>query len=154
MPSIGQENLETVMIDFFGARALRSGDFDAAAALLHPDVAWHALREDWVCHGREEVLDTFRWGLDERREIDALEFTRGGEQVVLGARGPSIGAVGGEPLEGQIFNVFTLRDGRIVRIDDYRRRNEALTAAGVAADVPGADCGRVRQAGGVLYIKL
>jgi hypothetical protein len=90
------------------------------------------LREEWVCHGREEVLDTFRWGLEQRREIDALEFTRAGEQVVLGARGPSIGPAE-EPL-GQIFNVFTLRDGRILRIEDYRRRGEALTAAGIAED--------------------
>jgi len=71
-------------------------------------------------------------GLEQRREIDALEFTRGGEQVVLGARGPNIGPAE-EPL-GQIFNVFTLRGGRIVRIDDYRGRREALTAAGVAED--------------------
>jgi hypothetical protein len=70
------------------------------------------LREEWVCHGREEVVDTFRWGLEQRREIDALEFTRGGEHVVLGARGPNIGPAE-EPL-AQIFNVFTLRDGRIV----------------------------------------
>ena len=84
MPSIAQENLETVMIDFFGA--LRRGDFEAAAGLLDPDVSWQGLREEWVCHGREEVIDTFRWGLEQRREIDALEFTRGGEQVVLGAR--------------------------------------------------------------------
>jgi len=132
MPSTSQENLEMVMIDFFGA--LRRGDFDAAAGLLDPDVTWQGLREDWVCHGREEVIETFRWGLDERREIDALEFTRSGEQVVMGARGPSITEVGGEPLEGQIFNVFTLRDGRIVRIDDYRRRAEALSAAGIPAD--------------------
>src|SRR5438128_878682 len=82
MPSIGQENLETVMIDFFGA--LRRGDFEAAAGLLDPDVSWQGLREEWVCHGREEVIDTFRWGLEQRREIDALEFSRGGEQVVLG----------------------------------------------------------------------
>src|SRR6266540_2967645 len=123
MPSIGQENLETVMIDFFGA--LRRGDFEAAAGLLDPDVSWQGLREEWVCHGREEVIDTFRWGLERRREIDALEFTRGGEQVVLGARGPSIGPAE-EPLD-QIFNVFTLRDGRIVRIDDYRGRREALS---------------------------
>ena len=116
MPSIGQENLETVMIDFFGA--LRRGDLEAAAGLLDPDVSWQGLREEWVCQGRAEVIDTFRWGLEQRREIDALEFTRGGEQVVLGARGPSIGPAE-EPL-GQIFNVFTLRDGRIVRIDDYR----------------------------------
>jgi ketosteroid isomerase-like protein len=133
MPSIGQENLETVMIDFFGA--LRRGDFDDAAGLLDPDVSWQGLRAEWVCHGREEVVDTFRSGLERRREIDALEFTRGGEQVVLGARGASIDAVEDEPLEGQIFNVFTLRDGRIVRIEDYRGRREALTAAGVAENV-------------------
>ena len=131
MPSIGQENLETIMIDFFGA--LRRGDFEAAAELLDPDVSWQGLREEWVCHGRDEVLETFRWGLERRREIDALEFTRAGEQVVLGARGPSIGPAE-EPL-GQIFNVFTLRDGRILRIEDYRRRREALAAAGTAKDV-------------------
>jgi ketosteroid isomerase-like protein len=132
MAGIGQENLETVMIDFFGA--LRGGDFEAAAVLLDPDVAWQGLREEWVCHGREEVIETFRSGLEERRDIDGLEFTRGGNQVVLGARGPSMTEVGGEPLEGQIFNVFTLRDGRILRIDDYRRRAEALAAAGVTKD--------------------
>jgi hypothetical protein len=90
------------------------------------------LHEDWVCHGRDEVLDTFRWGLERRREIEALEFTRSGEQVVVGARGPSIGPAE-EPL-GQIFNVFTLCEGRILRIDDYRGRREALTAAGIAGD--------------------
>jgi ketosteroid isomerase-like protein len=131
MPSISQENLETVMIDFFGA--LRRGDFEAAAELLDPDVRWQGLREDWVCHGREEVIDRFRWGREQRREIDVLEFTRGGDQVVLGARGPNIG-LEEEPL-GQIFNVFVLRDGRIVRIDDYRGRSEALEAAGVDEDV-------------------
>ena len=130
MASIAQENLETVMIDFFGA--LRRGDLEAASGLLDPDVSWQGLREEWVCHGRDEVLNTFRWGLEQRREIDALEFTRAGDQVVLGARGPSIREVGDEPLEGQIFNVFTLRDRRIVRIDDYRQRGEALAAAGVA----------------------
>ena len=130
MPSIGQENLETVMIDFLGA--LRRGDFDAAGELLDPDVSWQGLREEWVCRGREEVVDTFRWGLEQRREIDALEFTRGGEQVVLGARGANIGPE--EEALGQIFNVFTLRDRRIVRIDDYRDRGEAFAAAGVADD--------------------
>ncbi len=132
MPSIGQANLETVMIDFFGA--LRRGDFDAAAALLDPEVSWQGLREEWVCHGRDDVIKTFRWGLERRREVDALEFTRAGDQVVLGARGASISEVEGEPLEGQIFNVFTLRDGRITRIVDYPQRSEALAAAGITDD--------------------
>jgi hypothetical protein len=36
------------------------------------------------------------------------------------------------PLDGQIFQVFTLRhdDGRIVRVDEYTCRGEALEAAG------------------------
>ncbi len=80
------------------------------------------------------MIDTFRWGLFDRRYTDALEFIRGGDQVVMRARGPSITEVGGESLAGQIFNVFTLRDGRIMRIDDHRRRAEALSAAGIAAD--------------------
>jgi ketosteroid isomerase-like protein len=130
MPSTGQQNLETVMIDFFGA--LRRGDFDAASALLDPAATWQGLREEWSCHGRDEVIDTFRWGLSRYSEIDAIEFIRSGDRVVMGARGLSITEIGGEPLQGQIFNLFTLRDGRIVRIDDYRYRSEALAAAGVA----------------------
>ena len=132
IPSTGQQNLETVMIDFFGA--LRRGDFDSASALLAPEVTWQGLRDEWVCHGREEVIDTFRWALHEGRETEALEFVRGGDRVVVGVRGPMITEVDGEPLEGQIYNVFTLRDGRIVRIDDYRRRAEALSAAGIDAN--------------------
>jgi ketosteroid isomerase-like protein len=130
MTSIGQANLETVMIDFLGA--LRRGEFDGAAELLDSEITWQGLREDWVCHGREEVIGTFRWALENRREIDALEFTRGGDQVVLGARGQNIGPP--EEQLDQIFNVFTLRDGRIVRIVDYRDRGEALAAAGVTED--------------------
>jgi hypothetical protein len=88
MPSIGQENLETVTIDFFGA--LRRGDFGAAAGLLDPDVSWQGLREEWVCHGREEVVDTFRWGLEQRREIVCVPRTpfgpvaRAGPSTLLG----------------------------------------------------------------------
>src|SRR5215207_3870730 len=127
MPSIGQENLETVMIYFFVA--LCGGDFDAAASLLHPDVAWQGLRDEWVLPRVRGGARHLPHGLEQRREVDALEFTRGGEHIVLGARGPSMTEVGGEPLGSQIFNVFTLRDGRIVRIDDYRGRSEALAAA-------------------------
>jgi ketosteroid isomerase-like protein len=121
MASTGQRNFEMVIFDFFGA--LRSGHFEIAAEMLEPDVRWQGLHEDWVCNGREEVLDTFRVGIEERRA---------GDQVVFGARGPGITEVGGEPLEGQIFNVYTLRDGRIAEIHDYRLRSEALAAAGVA----------------------
>jgi ketosteroid isomerase-like protein len=125
----GQRNFEMVIFDFFGA--LRS-NYEIAAEMLEPDVRWQGLYEDWVCLGRDEVLETFRSGIEERRDVDALEFIRAGDKVVFGARGPSITEVGDEPLHGQIFNVYTLRDGRIAEIHDYRLRGDALAAAGVA----------------------
>ena len=128
----GDDNFETVTIDFLGA--LRRGHFAAAADLIDPAVRWHGLDEELACAAPDDVVDAFRRALDARREIDALEFTRAGDRVVMGARGPAVDELAGEPLDGQIFNVFTLRDGRIVRIDDYRCRAEALAAAGVARD--------------------
>ena len=52
---------------------------------------------------------------------------------MLGIRAPDIGPEGEQ---GQIFIVFTLRDGLIVEIQDYLVRGDALAAAG-AADPPG-----------------
>jgi hypothetical protein len=51
---------------------------------------------------------------------------------MLGIRSIQLQEIGGVPLGGQIFQVFTLRDhdGRIVRVDEYRRRSEGLEAAG------------------------
>jgi hypothetical protein len=48
----------------------------------------------------------------------------------VGVRSTQLREVGGVPLEGQIFQVFTLRDGAIVRVDEYERRDDALAAAG------------------------
>jgi hypothetical protein len=83
---------------------------------MAPDVFWQGIREDLVCENRSEAM-----------EVIATE-----EQVVLGVRSSQLREVGGVPLRGQIFQVFTLRqgDGRIVRVDEYERRGEALAAAG------------------------
>jgi ketosteroid isomerase-like protein len=43
---------------------------------------------------------------------------------------PGLTEVGGEDLEGQLFNVFRVRDGRIVAVADYALRDDALQAAG------------------------
>jgi len=127
MVTEGQQNLETFIFDYLGA--LREVDQEAVLAVLDPNVSWQGLRQEWVCHGPDEVVETLMEGLRLRRDVLALEFVRAGSRLVMGVRGPSFDEVGGEPLGGQIFNVFTLSNGRIVSIEDYRLREEALNAA-------------------------
>jgi len=127
-----QENLETILLDYLGA--IRGGNKEALRALLDPHVTWQGLREEWVCHGPDEVIETLQQGVELRRDVLALEFMRAGDRVVMGVRGPAIDWIDAEALGGQIFNVFTLSNGRIVRIEDHRLRAEALRSAGLDDD--------------------
>jgi len=128
----GQANLETVLLDYLGA--IRTGDANAIRGVLDPNVTWQGLHDDWVCHGPGEVIATLLQSLKRRRDVEALEFIRADDRVVMGVRGSALDEVGGEPLGGQIFNVFTISKGKIVRIEDYRLRSEALRSAGLDAD--------------------
>ena len=49
---------------------------------------------------------------------------------MLGIVSPDLVEVADEPLPGQVWDVFTVRDGVIARIDEFKTRAEALDAAG------------------------
>jgi limonene-1,2-epoxide hydrolase len=129
MPTTARQNLEVVVA---WLDAMRRRDLTAVERLLEPDVVWRGLPVDAVCHDRAEVLDMLR--ADELHEgvrsIDALELVAGNGGVVLGVRSPEFHEIGDVPLAGQLFNVFTVRDGRIASIQDYANRAVALSAAG------------------------
>ena len=40
----------------------------------------------------------------------------------------------GVPIEARFYAVYTLRDGRVVRVDEFTDRAEALEAAGLSED--------------------
>jgi hypothetical protein len=80
----------------------------------------------WTCCAPTELHD----GL---RSIDALEVVAGNDTVVLGVRSPELDEIGDVPLEGQLFNMFTVHEGRIASIQDYAKRADALHAAGAHA---------------------
>ena len=104
---------------------------------MAPDAFWQGVREDFVCRDRDEAMEMLREQQREEHGVEALELIATEDRVVLGIRSNQLQEIGGVPLGGQIFEVFTLRDhdGRIVRVDEYRRRSEALEAAGAE------DCG-------------
>jgi ketosteroid isomerase-like protein len=109
--------------------ALRRDDREALLALLEPDVVWQGLKEEWVCHGAQDVVDTFTGQRDEAREIDALELIGAEDHAILHARGAGVLELA---LADGIYNVFAIHAGRVTRIDDYAQRQAALAAAGLA----------------------
>jgi hypothetical protein len=68
--------------------------------------------------------------------VQAVEAIEAGQHVIVGLRGPGFNGTPGD-LEtvGQIYNVFTLSDGKVVRWRDFLTRREALAAAN-AEDQP------------------
>ena len=110
--------------------ALRRDDRGALLATLEPDAVWQGLKEEWVCHGAQAVVDTFTGQRDEAYEVDALELIGGARHAILHVRGGGIPEI---ELEDGVYNVFAIEGGRIVRIDDYADRGDALAAAGLGS---------------------
>jgi hypothetical protein len=123
-----EDNIKTILAGWLDA--LRRNDLDAMERRMAPDVFWQGIREDFVCEGREEAMELLREQQREEHGVEALELVGTEEKVMLGVRSIQLQEVGGVALGGQIFQVFTLREGIIVRVDEYERRGEALAAAG------------------------
>jgi ketosteroid isomerase-like protein len=72
----------------------------------------------------DEIWDDFR--------VVPAEFVGGGDVVVTAVTLHGRGKESGVDVEMQLFNVWTLRDSKVVRIvGGYRDRSEALKAAGL-----------------------
>lgn len=127
---MSQENLGIILSDFVDA--LRRGDLATVSARLASDVVWEGLHDGLVCRDRDDVLAVLRSHFGQAAfRIEALELIDAGERVVLGVRGPQFDQVGGVEFGGQIFNVFTLHEEKIVHIRDYRTRADAIATAGL-----------------------
>ena len=69
--------------------------------------------------------------LSDDLEVQHLEVIAGAEHAVLGVRSPQLQELAGVQLNGQLFNVFTIEEGRIVGVRDFAGRAEAQAAAGL-----------------------
>lgn len=111
--------------------ALRTQDAEHLAGLLNQDVVWEGVHPDQRCDNRDQAIGIIR-GFFARRQLtfDAVEVIARGDAVVVGIQGPGFnGRPGDVETVGQVFNVFTLRDGAVVRWKAYLDRQDALAAA-------------------------
>jgi hypothetical protein len=126
-----QSNVEIIWADWVDA--IRRGDIERLAARVTPTTVHRGVRPELICRDGAEVVENARASSEQLPSVEAIELIDAGDRVVLGIRAPDIGPEGDR---GQVFIVFTLRDGLIVEIQDYLGRQEALAAAGTA-DPPG-----------------
>lgn len=116
------------MIEDFAA-TYRTGAVDPLEGRLAPVVTWQGVEPDLICRNRDEVMHVFRSQARESFRLDYLEVIDGEVTVVLCLR--SVDSSDPEQT-ADIFQVFTFEDDRIVRMQDFRSRDDAIRAAGLA----------------------
>jgi ketosteroid isomerase-like protein len=123
--------LTNMEIVFEHLNARRTGDVALLEAQMDPDVVHQGVSPELICHNRAEVLDNIRRAFTrDGLGIDRLEMVDAGDSLVVGLAGPRFRDIPSPPLNGQLYMVYTLRDGRIVRVQDYLNRADAMAAAG------------------------
>jgi uncharacterized protein len=128
---MSSSNLEIVRQGF---EAYARGDIAAAMAHHHPEVVFNPAEEPPI-RGRDAVRDYVeRWEEPwEDYEAEAEEFIDAGDRVVVALRVKARGTGSGAEVDARSYQVHTLESGRLVRMDEYLDRGEALAAAGLPA---------------------
>jgi len=113
----------------------RKGKRDALRELLHDDVTWYPAREGgWKpCMDADEVLRTLMWraGVNRMRPSGFIDL---GDRVVLQVRGRAVQRLGARGLWfPALFQIVSLREGKVASIQDYPNRATAYAAAGLKA---------------------
>jgi ketosteroid isomerase-like protein len=141
--AVSEENLALVRRNYEAINALgRTGDEFVDPEELAPDL-WASLAPDFELHGRPDVPDqtTYR-GREASKEFwrmlqqtfaelrwEPREFTDLGHAVVVETRIVAQGRGSEVRIEADETDVFWFRDGKIVRLQGFPTKEEALAAA-------------------------
>jgi ketosteroid isomerase-like protein len=115
------------------ADALNRGDIDGMLARMDPAFEWRPLEaspvarvyrgHDDVRHYVEDWLGTF-----ESLRLELEDPVEIGDRVVTVVRGHGRGRASGVALENSFCQVWTVREGTAVAMDEYQTREQALKA--------------------------
>ena len=129
---MSQENLELIRAGF---AAHNRGDLDALTQVYDPDVVFETLLLG-THHGNEAI----RLIYEENQKtlsgysVDPIELIDNGDQVVAVAQVNGVGPASQIAMEDRdrFAFLFTIKNGRVVREQAFRNREEALEAAGLS----------------------
>ncbi|HKP21821.1 MAG TPA: nuclear transport factor 2 family protein [Thermoleophilaceae bacterium] len=108
-------------------------EWEAAFGFLHPDAEWRTVFLGQTFRGHREfagVWDDFlRAFRDYRPHLVEVE-DMGGDRVYLVMEPEGVGRDSPLPMDWRLHSIFTVRDGLVVRLEEYLSSEEAMEAAG------------------------
>jgi ketosteroid isomerase-like protein len=117
--------------------ALERGELPRTEAMLDafdPEVAWAPLEaEGKVFHGRTgmvSILEAWYEAMVDWR-VEPEEIVDGGDLILLTVRVRARGRSSGALVEERGYAVFKMRDGKVLRCDEYADIHTAREAAGL-----------------------
>jgi ketosteroid isomerase-like protein len=134
---MSRENVELVRLVY---EAVARHDAETVLSFYDPDVEWDFSRSpagaamgQHVYGGHEGLR---QWGREWREawesyEDDCAELIDGGEYVISVVTSRGRGRVSGVEVDLTHYGVWTIREGKILRVVWFRTREEALEAAGL-----------------------
>ena len=122
---MSQENVEVV-------RRFLLLEVDEALTYVDPDIVWNPAEES-ATHGHDAVRASLvRWKSEwDDYELLPEEFEHMGDRVVAAVRLRGRGRGSGIEVDARFYEVYTLRQGKILRMDQFTQRSEALEAVGL-----------------------
>jgi ketosteroid isomerase-like protein len=128
---MSQENVEIVR-RAFAYEIYGVGDRAEAEAIFDPHVVMNPIDEG-PSYGPDEMRYNWeRWAsaFDGLR-VTVEEIVDAGDRVVLVAHHQGRGRGSGIEVDARFYEVYTLRKGKVWRVDEYTEREQALEAAGL-----------------------
>jgi ketosteroid isomerase-like protein len=104
--------------------------------LIADDATWHPAREGaWnPCRDGDMIVRTLLWRSGMANRLRPAETIELGDRVLIGLRGVRLRRLGIKGFRPRLFQIIEVRGGKIVRMQDYPGREEALAAAGLGPE--------------------
>jgi uncharacterized protein len=130
---MSRENVEVVQAAY---RAINDADEEAFVRLAASDfeLESHLLLDQGTFHGHEGArayAEALREAWGETLRSYPEDLTEHGDRVVVMALTSAKGTTSGAATEARVAHVWTIRGGKIARLQTFRNPDEALEAVGL-----------------------
>jgi ketosteroid isomerase-like protein len=114
-------------------RLAKRGDHRTLRTLIADDATWLPAREGaWnPCRDGDSIVKTLLWRASSANKMRPGHAIELGDRVVIQLNGKRLDRLGGKGFIPKLFQVVQVQNGKIVRMQDYPRRETAMTDAGL-----------------------